>query len=303
MTGTLTACFSAAMASQLALPPYFCTLVRPCRAISAAPFCAKIRPISKKFSCVASQPSRILPVTGTERCWLSSLNVSAMSAGWGIMPTPAPRPLTLRVAQPMLTSMMSGPHSWMRRAASSSIWALLPKIWNTIGCSPGCVSSRMAEPLVDALAQQRLDGHKFGVMHGGTVGAAQRPVRHVRIASHRGQDGVAKDGHVAHPEMGRGRFLSTFTRRGCCLRLHTGYFNMARRIVQTQAAILDGVATRALIPERDRPVIRFDNLYKNIYNQYTMSTQRPPNRINQCGGLKDLFGRIGSLINWIGSMV
>ena len=147
MTGTGNACFRAAMASQLARPPYFCSLVRPCKATNCAPFSTAMRPISIKLIC-SSQPKRILAVMGTRRWRLSAAKVSATSAGSRIMPTPAPRPLTCRVEQPMLISMMSGPSSpSIRTAASKILAAELPKIWNVSGYSPGRRSKRVQKRL------------------------------------------------------------------------------------------------------------------------------------------------------------
>ena len=137
ITGMCTAFFTSRIQSQLAVPAYICTLVRPWTATAAAPASSMARANSTQLMEPLSQPRRNFTVTGQPAPRTTASITFTARSGLRIRPEPSPELATLGTGQPMLMSMKSAPDTWWAMAAASCMHTgSLPKIWAAAGCSP-----------------------------------------------------------------------------------------------------------------------------------------------------------------------
>ena len=130
-TGTWTACFTRAMISGSMPGVYICSRVRACTAMRAAPACSQAFAHSTAVTWSASQPLRILTVTG-RLVWATTCStMRPQRSGSSISLLPAPPDTILGAGQPMLMSTKSNSYCSIAAVASPMIWGTSPKI-----CTP-----------------------------------------------------------------------------------------------------------------------------------------------------------------------
>ena len=130
-TGMCTACFTARMMERSMPGVYICSLVRAWTATRAAPACSQALAHSTAVTWSASQPLRILTVTGRLVWAFTWATISPHSSGWSISLLPAPPDTILGAGQPMLMSRKSKSYSSRAAAAWPMMEGTSPKI-----CTP-----------------------------------------------------------------------------------------------------------------------------------------------------------------------
>ncbi len=126
---------------QSAWPEKPCTLVLPWTVTAAMPAASAAWARSTATMFLASQPSRILTVTGTFEAPTTAAMISFASPMSRSSADPAPLFRILGTGHPMLISMKSTSPCDTICAASAMDAGLDPKIWNTTGRSAGSVCS------------------------------------------------------------------------------------------------------------------------------------------------------------------
>ena len=158
-TGTDTACLMAAIAAVSMGGIYICSRVRPCTAMRSAPLASTCFATSTPVRWPASQPMRILTVSGVSSpsARRATATICPQSGGSSSSLLPAPLPVILGAGQPILMSSISNrtPFSRTKSIAFSSVSGSAPKSWMAYrpwGCL-SCKSSRdLRSPKVSALA-------------------------------------------------------------------------------------------------------------------------------------------------------
>ena len=130
-TGTFTAALTLAMMSGSMPGVYICSRVRAWTAMSSAPACSQALAHSTAVMWSASQPFRILTVTGRVVWALTCSTMRPQRSGSSISLLPAPPETIFGAGQPMLMSRKSNSYSSMAAAASPMISGTSPKI-----CTP-----------------------------------------------------------------------------------------------------------------------------------------------------------------------
>ncbi len=140
-TGMLTPLATRAMNSQSETPEYDCAAVRPCTATAAAPASSIRLASSGALSSFASQPARILTVTGIFTAFAIARTTLAACSGSRIRLQPALCFAIFGTGQPMLTSTMSAPMPSTICAAAAIFSGSPPKIWIETGRSSSVYSA------------------------------------------------------------------------------------------------------------------------------------------------------------------
>ena len=139
MTGICKTDFTSLIYSQLALPLYICSRVRPCTATAATPTDSIRCAISITLMDVSSQPKRNLTVTGIcTACTAASATFIAKS-GFFINAEPSPEETTFFTGQPMLISTIGAPADSTILAPMAIASGSDPKICMDTGCSTSSI--------------------------------------------------------------------------------------------------------------------------------------------------------------------
>src|ERR1700730_3326545 len=123
----------------VAKPEYPCSLVRPCTARAQIPVSSRMRAVWIALMEEASQPRRILAVTGTGSSACTTREATRSRRGQSRRRAEPPwRQTTLLTGQPKFRSMKSGcTQSTTALAASAIFSGSAPKSWTPIGRSSG----------------------------------------------------------------------------------------------------------------------------------------------------------------------
>ena len=130
-TGIFTASFTFRMMLRSMPGVYICSRVRAWTATSTAPACSQALAHSTAVMWSASQPLRILTVTGREVFCTTCSTILPQTSGSSISLLPAPPDTILGAGQPMLMSRKSNRYCSMAAAACPMISGTSPKI-----CTP-----------------------------------------------------------------------------------------------------------------------------------------------------------------------
>ena len=155
MTGMLTARLTAAIMRQSAGGAYICARVRAWSVTAAAPASSHRLASSTALMESASQPVRILTVTGQSTAATVARTISAARAGSFISRAPPPEAATLGAGHPMLMSRKAGRCASAARAAAATVAGSEPNNWIPTGRSPSVTESSSCDfrsPRVTALA-------------------------------------------------------------------------------------------------------------------------------------------------------
>ena len=133
--------FTSPIRVQSASPVYIWARVRPWIVNASIPQSCSCSAKSTIILWSASQPRRVLTVTGTLTESTMARVISSIFGTFCNIPAPAPFPATRFTGHPKLMSIMSGLASSMMRAASTMVSVSFPYTWMATGRSASLMFS------------------------------------------------------------------------------------------------------------------------------------------------------------------